>query len=704
MHSVLLGTKILAVLVLAAFSSSSQPSYSQPPVSAYGEQPEISLVALSDSGNKIAMVVKSTEKLTAEVAIETEGRIPPKLRKRINRFAESGHDFYPTKFVIHDRETGETRSQFLDHAYSDRQTVTDIDFIGENFLLISVLSGTGEINRRGKIETLGHSSRLKLMNIHSMTMSDFIFEHEIDEAPQDRRTVGVVGLVAQAEMENVVYLASRGHGGECKTNGLHLVRGNLDTVTVELERCGTRNTIDWFVKAEDGAIVREEFDDKRNFYRISSLHDGTTESRYEVTQTPRPPLALVGSHPHSNSLVILDAHEFDFLSTLNEQGEISSPFAGQQNKDIDRVFVDRSRTVQGVVFSGVTSSFWFFDEALTIDLNNLVGELAGSGIELVDHSVDWQKLLLKIEGGFTSGMYVLHDRETGTRELIAEVRPEVSENDLGEVLAFNFAARDGLEIESIVTLPPGVDLATVSNLKTIVMPHGGPEAYDRIGFDWMAQFFANRGYLVLQPNFRGSAGYGTSFVAEGNGEWGGKMQDDITDALYALMESGLVDRDRICIVGASYGGYAALAGGAFTPDLYKCIIAVAPVTDLNRMLKDEKRAFGRDHWVVDYWEERMADGEARQRKLRAISPAKHAERFQAPVLLIHGDRDTVVPIVQSEIMHKALKRADKEVEFIEIEGADHWLTQSNPRLQTLESVAEFVARHLKDYGSLETDR
>ena len=210
----------------------------------------------------------------------------------------------------------------------------------------------------------------------------------------------------------------------------------------------------------------------------------------------------------------------------------------------------------------------------------------------------------------------------------------------------------------------------------------------------MAQYFANRGYLVLQPNFRGSSGYGIDFVNAGNGEWGGKMQDDVTDGVNMLISEGLADPDRVCIVGASYGGYSALAGGAFTPDLYKCVVAIAPVSDLAMMMSDTRERIGRNHWVVDYWEERMADGDARTRKLNAISPAVYASAFKAPVLLIHGEDDTVVPMRQSVRMHNALNRANHPVKLIRLKGEDHWLSESATRLATLQAVSEFVDEHI----------
>ncbi len=172
------------------------------------------------------------------------------------------------------------------------------------------------------------------------------------------------------------------------------------------------------------------------------------------------------------------------------------------------------------------------------------------------------------------------------------------------------------------------------------------------------------------------------------------MQDDITDGVEALAQSGLADKSRVCIVGASYGGYAALAGATFTPDLYKCVIAIAPVSDLNKMLRTEKRESGRHHWVVSYWEGLMADGDARRDKLDAISPVNFAEHVTAPVLLLHGDDDTVVPYDQSRIMERALRRADKQVELIKLKGEDHWLSVADTRMQTLREMDRFISEHL----------
>ena len=228
----------------------------------------------------------------------------------------------------------------------------------------------------------------------------------------------------------------------------------------------------------------------------------------------------------------------------------------------------------------------------------------------------------------------------------------------------------------------------------IVMPHGGPESYDSVGFDWLAQSLANEGYLVLQPNFRGSGGFGASFAQAGYGEWGRKMQDDVTDGAKALITMGWADPNRTCIVGWSYGGYSALAGGALTPDLYKCVVAIAGVSDLKTMLGHEKRENGPDSRTYAYWQSVIGDPDKDAAAIEAVSPYRLAANFKAPVLLIHGTDDLVVPQRQSELMDEALRAANKPVTFLRIGKDDHSLVAPESRTRALNEVAAFLKTHI----------
>jgi dipeptidyl aminopeptidase/acylaminoacyl peptidase len=225
------------------------------------------------------------------------------------------------------------------------------------------------------------------------------------------------------------------------------------------------------------------------------------------------------------------------------------------------------------------------------------------------------------------------------------------------------------------------------------MPHGGPQDRDYPRFDWLAQAFASRGYAVFQPNFRGSGGYGRAFRDAGFGQWGRKMQTDVSDGLADLVRQGIVDPKRACIVGASYGGYVALAGVTLQHGLYRCAVADAPVSDLTMMVNLAEDASGATNSEARYWHSYMGVKEAGDPILKTLSPARHAADADAPILLIHGKQDTTVPPEQSAVMRKALNIAGKPVEFVELAGEDHYLSRAATRIQMLEAAVAFVQKY-----------
>lgn len=258
--------------------------------------------------------------------------------------------------------------------------------------------------------------------------------------------------------------------------------------------------------------------------------------------------------------------------------------------------------------------------------------------------------------------------------------------DVGPMRMITYKATDGLAIQAVLTLPPG---RNPKNLPFVVLPHGGPSARDYPGFDWLAQAFASRGYAVLQPNFRGSTGYGAAFENAGDGEWGRKMQTDISDGLAFLAKEGIVDPKRVCIAGASYGGYAALAGVTLQQGLYRCAVSVAGLSDLQTFYDDRMRISASNRTIFRNFQRQIGSGQ----NLKDISPARFADRADAPILLIHGKDDTIVLYKHSDIMADALKRANKPFELVTLPGGDHWLTTSETRLAMLEAMVAFIEKH-----------
>lgn len=307
-----------------------------------------------------------------------------------------------------------------------------------------------------------------------------------------------------------------------------------------------------------------------------------------------------------------------------------------------------------------------------------------SSSRIADFAPDFSALIATTSGNYDSGTWYRVDGTTGARAILGLEYPAIQGPVIGPVSTFTYTAQDGLEIEAILTLPPGRE---AKNLPVVVLPHGGPTAHDIEAFDWWAQAFAARGYAVLQPNFRGSTGRGAAFIDAGNGEWGRKMQSDKSDGLTALAEAGIADAERACIVGASYGGYAALAGVTLQQGIYRCAVSVNGVADLGPMLRNS-RTGTRD--VL----RRSVDQQFGARvDLEELSPKAQADRADAPVLVIHARDDTVVPYEQGVLMRDALKDADKPVEFLTLEGEDHFLSQSATRKQMLAAAVAFVERH-----------
>lgn len=227
-----------------------------------------------------------------------------------------------------------------------------------------------------------------------------------------------------------------------------------------------------------------------------------------------------------------------------------------------------------------------------------------------------------------------------------------------------------------------------------MLPHGGPESYDEYGFNWLAQYFASRGFVVIQPQFRGSYGFGLQHLLAGRGQWGKKMQDDLTDGVNYFAPKGLIDAERVCIVGMSYGGYAALAGAAFTPDVYKCAVSINGVRDLESMIDNEKNQYGRNHWVVSYWQAVIDKEKLGDDFLELISPINYVDKIKMPILLIHGENDLIVSLEQSEEMYDELSGEDKIVTFIELEDEGHHLQSNESRLQTLKAIDTFIHKHI----------
>lgn len=289
--------------------------------------------------------------------------------------------------------------------------------------------------------------------------------------------------------------------------------------------------------------------------------------------------------------------------------------------------------------------------------------------------------LIETNGPQDLGTYHLYDLTANTLSRLVQSRPQIQPAQLPTQRVVEYTTSDGQRQWGYLWIPPGVTDAR--NLPMIVVPHGGPEGRDVWGFDPFASSFASQGYAVFQPNFRGGGGSGRAFVEAGHRQWGQRMQADVADGTRYLIEQGIADANRICIAGWSYGGYVAFTATIENADLYKCSMAGAGVSDLLEMI-DWVR-FGDDNEIIGggsgvqsmsyrYWTEAIGDPSRDREMLIRYSAARNADRVAIPLLIIHGDRDQTVPVSQSEIMERAMRRAGKPVRFIRLEDMDHYFS------------------------------
>ncbi|WP_286269731.1 alpha/beta hydrolase family protein [Thalassotalea hakodatensis] len=474
-----------------------------------------------------------------------------------------------------------------------------------------------------------------------------------------------------------------------------IMKVNLDkpykTPRVHIE--GGSNVIDYFLDQDNNLLARERFDQENNIHTVEVLHNDDWKVIFS-DKTPYITHGISGVMPDNKHLIMTlnqTGSDQDVFTLNLDSGVISPASFGKKNKDIEHVLTDINQQVYGIEYSGFTPSYTFFDEKLEKQFAEIKDELPNSNLTLTSVTPNRDKVIVFAEWDGLAGDFLSYNNKKLAH--VARLWKDITWEDVHTVIDFKFKTRDGVIIPTLLTLPTIAE-GDKSKLPAIVLPHGGPESYDKKTFYWLAQYFANRGYLVIQPQFRGSTGFGAEHTLLGRGQWGKSMQDDLTDSVTALINMGEIDSNRVCIVGISYGGYAALAGAAFTPDVYQCAVSINGVSDIAEMLEQEEDNHGRDSSILAYWQEVTVNNNIEKEELDAISPAKHAANINVPVLLIHGTDDMVVPIEQSEIMVEAMEDANKKVEFIKLKMEGHHLKQNQSKIIILKALDKFISNHI----------
>jgi dipeptidyl aminopeptidase/acylaminoacyl peptidase len=466
---------------------------------------------------------------------------------------------------------------------------------------------------------------------------------------------------------------------------------DLESRTTQLVARGNEYTQGWLVDSKGGIAATLEYREKNQTYTVRVRHPDTgawTDAASDVAATGLETPDLVGFGKDDDSVLVRFVDETGTELRAVSRRDASWSTLPAKGADGD-VLIDRL-TDRVIAFRDTqTSRYSFVDAANAERWQAVLQSMPDSRVQLASFADDLSQLVTLVDRPDEGLAYRFVDLKARRADLVGEVYEGLG--PYADRREIHYRAADGREIPAFLTTPRNRD---AKSLPLVVLPHGGPASEETADFDWWSQALATRGYAVLQPNFRGSS-LSVAHLSAGFGEWGRKMQTDLSDGVRYLVRQGVADPARVCIAGASYGGYAALAGAAIDTGVYRCAVSVAGLSDLGLMLASEiaERGGRTRSRTQRWWERFMGVTGPKDPALAAISPARRADAVTIPVLLIHGKDDTVVPYEQSETMLKALRKLGKPVELVTLKNEDHWLSRGETRLQMLQESIAFLEKH-----------
>ena len=372
-----------------------------------------------------------------------------------------------------------------------------------------------------------------------------------------------------------------------------------------------------------------------------------------------------------------------------EKGEETEVMFEHPEVDVSYIaYSDKRKVVTAVSYTTDKRNRKYFDEETKQMMESLEGKFEGLEVGISSANKAEDKFIVRTYSDKTRGGYYFYDKATDKVEKIVEVSPWLDEANMAEMKPVQYKSRDGLTINGYLTLPKGVE---AKNLPVVMNVHGGPWARDNWGFNPEVQFLANRGFAVLQINFRGSTGYGRAFWEASFKQWGQAMQNDVTDGAQWLIDQGIADPKRIAIYGGSYGGYATLAGLCYSPEMYACGVDYVGVSNLFTFMQT----------IPPYWKqylemmyEMVGDPKKDSAMLAAYSPALNADKIQAPLFIAQGAKDPRVNIAESDQMVEAMKTRGVEVEYLVKENEGHGFRNEENRFEFYESMIKFLKTHI----------
>lgn len=456
---------------------------------------------------------------------------------------------------------------------------------------------------------------------------------------------------------------------------------------------GNYLTNSFYVDKHGNPRLRVDIDAKNKRVALFDITDKKKKQLLDIQGNISLPFSIEG-FLDDNTILILDLEDNKSVAKKLKLDtiEIENYFADEK-RNVSSIIIDSYKKIPlGIQFEGYYPNIKWIDDKLENQQNLLKKTFSDKYLTIVDWDENFENLIVNAEAGNQKTQTYLYKTKDKTATGLVPVSDSFLKYDFPVKTLEKFKASDGLEIPVFITRPKNPNN---KKMPAILLPHGGPKAQDDIGFDYISQFLSTRGYIVIQPQFRGSTGNGNDFADAGYGEWAGKMQTDTIEALEYEISKGDVDKNRVCIVGGSYGGYSALVGAAQDPERFKCAISFGGVFDLAAMqLTGENRGDGVSLSVA-YWREHMGVTRYDSKKIHSISPVYMVDKIKSPILLMHGTDDTVVMPEQSQKMYAALKKAGKDVKYIELKDEDHWLSREKTRAQFLTEMENFLAPILK---------
>ncbi len=478
-----------------------------------------------------------------------------------------------------------------------------------------------------------------------------------------------------------------------------LYRVNVVTGEATLAEAGETQTDGWFL--QDGVPVLR-FDSNFRGTTFSIFGRAPGETRWTLIRKTRRDelkrfagLDVVGSTPEPGVLMVshrAEDEEFRGLRTFDLRTlQLGPALRSAEKADVTGVVTDETNRLIATAYEADRKTYLFEDASLAAHFRGLNTYYKNEcSLQIYDMSLDRQHMLLRVTGPRRPGTFAYYNTRTRRLEDLGDQYPGLAADRLARMETLKISCRDGQAITAFLSHPIGESRPR----PLVVLPHGGPEVRDYFQYSDWVQALCAQGWLVLQPNFRGSGGYGRSFGDAGRKHWGSRMQEDVEDAVAQVVASGLADPKRLAIMGASYGGYAAMMGVVRKPDLYRCAVAIAGDFDLQQSLAFTRREDGADSFNYAYWVASMGDPKTDAELLKVHSPRQRLAEIKVPVMMIHGSEDRIVAADQSRDMAKALKKAGKVHEYIELKGEGHRGWSRENEMLMLRNAIRFITAAL----------